>query len=715
MPADQLICADSTRLMDAGTWPQYLVQSPDRDTAERIAVQYLWPIVRAAETSGRVTRWWFVRKTPHWRLRFEHIDAAADQVLTGMLNDLAAQGTIVGWSTGRYEPETLAFGGPAAMNITHTLFHQDSRSVLNQLVESADEPRFGRRELAVLLISTLLRGAGLDWYEQGDVWAKAAEHRPPLDPVPGPRAPQLVAVRRLLYAETRVPASSDGSGPLTSLADWFAAFHDAGRGLADLARRGALERGLRAVLAHHVIFHFNRIGLTYAEQHALTTLAKVAIMDAPDNPVSDHATQPNPPTLSAVTHDPEAAPSPDPATLRRRLADRLRTTGAARTAPVDAALTAVPRHLFLPDVPIEQAYSDQPVATKHDADGAAISAASEPTIVTTMLEQLGVEPGHRILEIGAGTGYNAALLAHLTGDHGHVTTIDVDDDIVTAARAHLAAAGIGNVTVLLGDGALGHPDAAPYDRIIATVGAWNLPATWRQQLTPGGRIVVPLRLRGSIARSTAFERDTNGAWVSRSSYLCTFMPLRGIADDARRNLPITPDATVAVETHHDQQVDSAALTGILDHPASTVWTGVTFTGSESFEWLDLWLACTMDNAISRMPVQLAAIDAGLVTPQFGWGSMAVIAAADLAYLTLRPAHDSGRYEVGLVGHGPNADQLAHAASTQIQAWDHDHRDNTVDFQVRAAGSTPAETPPPGTTLFTFARPDAQLVITWRRP
>ncbi|WP_046766809.1 methyltransferase, FxLD system [Jiangella alkaliphila] len=413
-------------------------------------------------------------------------------------------------------------------------------------------------------------------------------------------------------------------------------------------------------------------------------------------------------------HPAPAAPSLDPATLRRRLADRLRSTGAARTAPVDAALGEVPRHLFLPNVPIEQAYSDQPVATKHDAAGAAISAASEPTIVTTMLEQLGVEPGHRILEIGAGTGYNAALLAHLTGDHGHVTTMDVDEDIVTAARAHLAAAGVGNVTVRLGDGALGHPDAAPYDRIIATVGAWDLPVTWRRQLAPGGRIVVPLRLRGSIARSIAFERDEDDGWVSRSSHLCTFMPLRGIADDARRNLPLTPDATVAVETHHDQQVDPA-LAGALDHPASTIWTGVTFTGSESFEWLDLWLACMMDNAISRMPVRLAAVDAGLVAPQFGWGSMAVIDAADLAYLTLRPVHDSGRYEVGLVGHGPNADQLAQTASAQVQAWDRDHRASTVDFQLRPTHSAPAETPPSGTTRFTFARPGAQLVITWRQP
>ncbi|GGY20429.1 hypothetical protein GCM10010358_83360 [Streptomyces minutiscleroticus] len=78
-----------------------------------------------------------------------------------------------------------------------------------------------------------------------------------------------------------------------------------------------------------------------------------------------------------------------------------------------------------------------------------------------MLDQLQARPGERILELGAGTGYNAALLAHLVGDHGHVTTLDVDDDLVQDARAHLAAAEIANVQALTPDGALGHAENAP--------------------------------------------------------------------------------------------------------------------------------------------------------------------------------------------------------------------------------------------------------------
>jgi protein-L-isoaspartate(D-aspartate) O-methyltransferase len=140
--------------------------------------------------------------------------------------------------------------------------------------------------------------------------------------------------------------------------------------------------------------------------------------------------------------------------LRNVLIDRLRDQGTVRTARVEAAMRAIPRHLFVPAVSVKDAYTDDPVYTKHDGAGASISAASQPSIVAMMLEQLQVEPGHRVIEIGAGTGYNAGLLAYLAGDDGHVTTIDVDDDIVEGARTGLAAAGIWNVRVVLGDGAV---------------------------------------------------------------------------------------------------------------------------------------------------------------------------------------------------------------------------------------------------------------------
>src|SRR5258708_24206156 len=95
-----------------------------------------------------------------------------------------------------------------------------------------------------------------------------------------------------------------------------------------------------------------------------------------------------------------------------------------------------------------------------------------------MVEQLALQPGDRILEIGAGTGYNAALMAHLVGPKGQVVTVDIDQDTAAAAQAHLATAGADDIRVLCGDGALGYPEAAPYDRIILTAGTWDIAPAW---------------------------------------------------------------------------------------------------------------------------------------------------------------------------------------------------------------------------------------------
>src|SRR3982750_212491 len=111
-----------------------------------------------------------------------------------------------------------------------------------------------------------------------------------------------------------------------------------------------------------------------------------------------------------------------PQTLRDQMVDRITAAGWAHTSRVAEAIRTVPRHLFVPDAPLTEAYDDQAVIIKRAPDGKALSCASEPVVVAMMLDQLDVRPGHRVLEIGAGTGYNAALLAHLAGAEGQVTT-----------------------------------------------------------------------------------------------------------------------------------------------------------------------------------------------------------------------------------------------------------------------------------------------------
>jgi protein-L-isoaspartate(D-aspartate) O-methyltransferase len=398
--------------------------------------------------------------------------------------------------------------------------------------------------------------------------------------------------------------------------------------------------------------------------------------------------------------------------LRDQLTDRLLAAKVIRTAGIEAAFRGIPRHLFVPDVSLEEAYADSPVYTKHDGAGTAVSAASQPWIVAMMLEQLATQPGENILEAGAGTGYNAALMAAITGPAGHVTTIDVAHDLACGARAHLAAAGVGNVEVVCGDAALGHPAGAPYDRIIATVGAFEVPSAWLDQLNPTGRLVVPLRLRGTCSRSIIFERCPGG-WRSRGSQLAVFMPLRGIADDARRTVTLTAGKDVTLQVHKDQEADSPALTGVLDTTRHETWTGVLFPPEVPYEWLELWLCLRLDNALMRMNVQPAATDRGLVTPMFGWGSMATTHGSDLAYLTTRPAPpaaDGGKlYEVGVVGHGPAGQDLADRVAGEVRTWATGYRDRSVEFEL--PGKPTLGDPAAG--RFVLDRPTHPITVTWQ--
>jgi protein-L-isoaspartate(D-aspartate) O-methyltransferase len=210
--------------------------------------------------------------------------------------------------------------------------------------------------------------------------------------------------------------------------------------------------------------------------------------------------------------------------LRRRLVDDLRESGFLRGERVAAAFDAVPRHLFLPGQPLDDVYTNRAFVTK-SAAGIGLSSSSQPSIMAVMLEQLELEPGQRVLEIGAGTGYNAALIAHLVGQAGRVTTVDIDEDTADAAREHLRAAGDDGVEVVTADGGFGHPGGAPYDRIVVTASCWQVPQPWVDQLAESGLLVLPLRLNG--AHVCIALRKRGDELEGERACECGFMPLRG--------------------------------------------------------------------------------------------------------------------------------------------------------------------------------------------
>ncbi|HLI51631.1 MAG TPA: methyltransferase domain-containing protein, partial [Thermomicrobiaceae bacterium] len=210
--------------------------------------------------------------------------------------------------------------------------------------------------------------------------------------------------------------------------------------------------------------------------------------------------------------------------LREQLVDLLRRTGAITTEPVADAFLRVPRERFLPGVPVEAVYQDEAILTK-EIGGEPVSSSSQPAIMAIMLEQLDLEPGMNVLEIGAGTGYNAALLRELVGDRGRVTTVDIDAEVAGWARDRLDSAGYRDVNVVRADGAFGYPAAAPYDRIILTVGTADIAPAWIEQLRDQGRIVLPIWLRTSQV-SAALEK--HGSMLESVSLRpCGFMSIRG--------------------------------------------------------------------------------------------------------------------------------------------------------------------------------------------
>ncbi|MFI9643597.1 thiopeptide-type bacteriocin biosynthesis protein [Micromonospora sp. NPDC051925] len=285
-------------------WLQITIELPDPDQAEHTATTHLAPMLMQAEADRHITGWFFIRKTPQWRLRYlpSNATTAAREHLFSHLDALIRERHITRAVEVVYEPETRAFGGDHAMAVAHRLWHADSQHVLGYLATTATEPATRRRrEIAILLASTLLRGAGLDWYEQGDVWFKVAHHRPPPDtPSPDKTLALQAALRRLM--STDASSLTHPARPHLIGADWAAAFTTAGRDLAHLADTGDLHRGLRDVLAHHVIFAMNRIGLPATTQAVLATHAATAIFGPePTTPPGAHATNQHSHAATATT------------------------------------------------------------------------------------------------------------------------------------------------------------------------------------------------------------------------------------------------------------------------------------------------------------------------------------------------------------------------------------------------------------------------------
>lgn len=197
---------------------------------------------------------------------------------------------------------------------------------------------------------------------------------------------------------------------------------------------------------------------------------------------------------------------------------RLETGRAALAARTMAAMAKVPRHLFVPSGSEHGAYYNRPLSI---GLGQTIS---QPFIVALMTDLLEIKPGDRVLEIGTGSGYQAAVLAELAAT---VYTVEIVEPLGREAVTRFKALGYRNIISRIGDGHQGWTEHAPFDAIMVTAAARELPAALMAQLKPGGRLVIPIGMPSGVQTLYLYNKQTDGSWTRRAVLAVRFVPLTG--------------------------------------------------------------------------------------------------------------------------------------------------------------------------------------------
>ena len=209
--------------------------------------------------------------------------------------------------------------------------------------------------------------------------------------------------------------------------------------------------------------------------------------------------------------------------LKNRLVDDFVDRKIIKNKKIESAFRKVNRHLFIHNASLEDVYGDYSVITKKIGNEP-MSSSTAPSLMAAMLEQLSLEKGMKVLEIGAGVGYNAALLSEIIENERNVFTVDIDVETINEARQNLINAGYKNINIKCLDGVDGFPENAPYDRIIVTCAVKDISKAWIKQLKNNGIMVLPIWINGS--QITPALRKQNNILVGLSTSLGGFMSMR---------------------------------------------------------------------------------------------------------------------------------------------------------------------------------------------
>jgi protein-L-isoaspartate(D-aspartate) O-methyltransferase len=209
---------------------------------------------------------------------------------------------------------------------------------------------------------------------------------------------------------------------------------------------------------------------------------------------------------------------PDFAALRDAMVDRQLAGRGISNIPLLAAMRDVPREQFVSDAVRDFAYEDGPLPIE------AGQTISQPYIVALMIEAARVAPGDRVLEIGAGSGYAAAVLSRIAGE---VIAIERQAELAELAAARMPAMGYRNVRIVPGDGSAGWPDGAPYDAILVAASGRHVPDPLKRQLKVGGSLVMPIGAPGDLQNLYRITRESEEGWTQENLGPVRFVPLIG--------------------------------------------------------------------------------------------------------------------------------------------------------------------------------------------
>lgn len=359
----------------------------------------------------------------------------------------------------------------------------------------------------------------------------------------------------------------------------------------------------------------------------------------------------------------------DPPNSPKTLVETLKRKGDLRDPRIESAFLQVPREFFLPGLPPEEVYADEAIVIKRDPDGTAASSSSQPSMMVIMLEQLQLRPGDNVLEIGTGTGYNAAIMQYLVRPTGRVTTIEYDKVLANQAQINLQRALMGDVTVVHGDGAQGFAPRANYDRILATVGVWDVPRMWSRQLKQKGILVAPMWLEG-LQYSAAFHPQPDGTLYSEDNRPCGFVRLRGAFAGPDVQVRVGSSGALVLHSSDAAQIDPVALHLLLSSDAESGHLGYTLTPND-------FTQSFLPFAILHLPDHLIFASYAVHSEQQPYGiegqGFALLMQGSACFIPLR---GQGRaYSFGA------ADAFL-TAQDVIAAWDASKRPNVEQLRMR---------------------------------